>query len=163
MFVLLWSLIEKVQGDQILGFFVYLLFLGIVRKNCAETWQRSWFKRRWVVFKEKKTVWQKHAFFPASYRRAFHWTWITDQQNSLQVHRLKFQIGIVPFSLCLSCQIMVHRLGWAESRIWKGTFFVIGKGLVSTTALARDVIRFSDLFSFLFPTSSAFHCFKGES
>ena len=162
MFVLLWSLIEKVQGDQILGFFVYLLFLGIVRKIALKL-DNALDSKEGELCLRKKKLWQKHAFFPASYRRAFHWTWITDQQNSLQVHRLKFQIGIVPFSLCLSCQIMVHRLGWAESRIWKGTFFVIGKGLVSTTALARDVIRFSDLFSFLFPTSSAFHCFKGES
>lgn len=30
---------------------------------------------------------------------------------------IKFQIGIVSFSLCLSCQILAHRLGRKELRL----------------------------------------------
>lgn len=31
--------------------------------------------------------------------------------------KIKFQIGIVSFSLRLSCQILVHRVDWKESRL----------------------------------------------
>lgn len=42
-----------------------------------------------------------------------HWL----PESSAKVRSLKFQIGIAPFSLCLSCQILVHRLDWKELRL----------------------------------------------
>lgn len=42
-----------------------------------------------------------------------HWL----PESSANVRSLKFQIGIAPFSLCLSCQILVHPLDWKELRL----------------------------------------------
>ena len=74
--------------------------------------------------------------------------------------KIKFQIGIVSFSLRLSCQILVHRLGWKESRL--GGDKLIKVKLAMALQASAGGFGFG-LFSSLFLTSSAFHRFKGES
>lgn len=141
-------------------FFMYLLFLGIVQNNTI-TLDDALTQRGKLCFWEKfKVVW--HAF-PSFLPRAFKLKrdhWLSEFSASATI---KFQIGIVSFSLRLSCQILVHRLDLKElrlriktSRHWGGRS--PGRGCPRKR---RDFVF--GFFRSLFLTSSAFHCFKGES
>lgn len=98
------------------GVLMYLLFLGIVQNNTKKLDNALIHKVRCVwgcIFSDIR-MW----FFPASYPgvplKRDHW--LSKFSASAPI---KFQIGIVSFSLCLLCHILVHHLGWKESRIWK--------------------------------------------
>lgn len=80
----------KIQGDQILGFFMYLLFLGIVQNNTMKLDDaltqigKLCFGKFWVIW----------CFFPNFLPRAFHWNGITGLQNSLQVQELNSKLEL---------------------------------------------------------------------
>lgn len=109
---------KKSRVIKFWGFFMYLLFLGIVQNNTMKLDNALTQIGKLFLGKNLSDV---ICFFPSFLPRAFNWNGITGFQNSLQVWRLKFQIGIVSFSLHLSCQILVHRLGWKELRLGNKT------------------------------------------
>lgn len=89
---------KKSRVIKFWGFFMYLLFLGIVQ-NYKMKLDNALIKEGKLYFGKNLNGMMCFFFFPSFLLRAFHWNWITGSQNSLQRATIKFQIGIVSFSL----------------------------------------------------------------
>lgn len=80
---------KKSRVIKFWGFFMYLLFLGIVQTNTMKL-DNALHQAGKLCFGEKKIEWQDRRFFSPSFLpRAFIWNGVTDFQNSLQVQQFK--------------------------------------------------------------------------
>lgn len=73
---------KKSRVIKFWGFFMYLLFLGIVRKNYTVKLDDALTGVGKLCFRE--TFLRARCAFPSFLPRAFHWNGITGHQNSLQ-------------------------------------------------------------------------------
>jgi len=162
MFVLLPCSIRKSRVIKFWGFFMYLLFLGIVRNNTMKLDDaltqigKLCSGKNWVVW--------CCMLFLASYRGRSTETGSLTSRILCKVQRLNSKLELF-HSLFI---FIVPNLGapfrLKRNQDWKKTKRRWEKVLVWAMAFCASAgVLFFGLFSSLFLTSSAFHCFKGES
>lgn len=139
---------KKSRVIKFWGFFMYLLFLGIAQTN--ETWQRSVSKK--VSCALGNLLWRDTCFLCFLPKGRSIENGIAGLQNSLQMR--KFKDSKLELFI-LSLFYIVPNLGTPS----------LGRDFLRKTTNRRRCWAVSavfGLFSSLFLTSSAFHCFKGE-
>lgn len=83
-------LYKKSRVIKFWGFFMYLLFLGIVQNNTMKL-DNALIQIGKLCFGKNWVMWYT---FPSFLPRAFHWNGITDFQNSLQVRQLNSKLEL---------------------------------------------------------------------
>lgn len=108
-------LYKKSRVSKFWGFFMYLLFLGIVQNNTMKL-DNARTQIGKLCFGNILSDMKCFSSLLTEGVPLKRDHWLSEFSASAKI---KFQIGIVSFSLRLSCQILVHRLGWKESRLGK--------------------------------------------